>query len=178
MSDEINKAAAAMGRKGGSVKSEAKAEAARENGIKGGRPNRFQSAIDEYVTEMEKTWFVYNPEKTPIIAARKMTYKRKTYDVIVYRCNTHIKGQYKFRAQIRERGTTDGGFEREYDDKNSAMREFWAIDDDDIEEFCLGTSPLDLRGGEFTETEKKNKLAKKWHRLPEGEGGPSGQKKP
>jgi len=35
---DISTAAAAMGRKGGSVKSEAKAAAVRENGKKGGRP--------------------------------------------------------------------------------------------------------------------------------------------
>jgi hypothetical protein len=40
MSDEISKAAAAMGRKGGAVKSDAKAEAARANGKKGGRPRK------------------------------------------------------------------------------------------------------------------------------------------
>ncbi len=37
---EISKAAAAMGRKGGAVKSEAKADAARANGKKGGRPRK------------------------------------------------------------------------------------------------------------------------------------------
>ena len=36
--DDISAAAAALGRKGGKAKSEAKARAARENGRKGGRP--------------------------------------------------------------------------------------------------------------------------------------------
>jgi hypothetical protein len=35
---DISKAAAALGKKGGSVKSERKANAVRENGKKGGRP--------------------------------------------------------------------------------------------------------------------------------------------
>lgn len=35
-----NKAAQALGAKGGAVKSEAKAEAARKNGKKGGRPRK------------------------------------------------------------------------------------------------------------------------------------------
>lgn len=35
-----NKAAQALGAKGGAVKSKAKAEAARENGKKGGRPRK------------------------------------------------------------------------------------------------------------------------------------------
>ena len=35
---KISEAAAALGRKGGSVKSEKKAKASRENGKKGGRP--------------------------------------------------------------------------------------------------------------------------------------------
>jgi general stress protein YciG len=38
MSDELKKAAAAMGKKGGSVTGGRKAEASRENGKKGGRP--------------------------------------------------------------------------------------------------------------------------------------------
>ena len=38
--DEVSRAAAIMGKKGGSVKSEKKARAARENGKKGGRPRK------------------------------------------------------------------------------------------------------------------------------------------
>lgn len=38
--DETRKAAASLGRKGGSVKSEAKAKASAENGKKGGRPRK------------------------------------------------------------------------------------------------------------------------------------------
>jgi len=38
--DEISQAASLMGKKGGSVKSEKKARAARENGKKGGRPRK------------------------------------------------------------------------------------------------------------------------------------------
>ncbi len=37
---EISKIAAALGKLGGSVKSKAKAKAARENGKKGGRPRK------------------------------------------------------------------------------------------------------------------------------------------
>jgi hypothetical protein len=37
---QINEAAALLGRKGGSVKSEKKAAASRENGKKGGRPRK------------------------------------------------------------------------------------------------------------------------------------------
>jgi hypothetical protein len=37
---DISKAAAALGKKGGSVKSERKAAAVRENGKKGGRPRK------------------------------------------------------------------------------------------------------------------------------------------
>jgi hypothetical protein len=37
---EISQAAAAMGRKGGAAKSEAKADAARANGKRGGRPKK------------------------------------------------------------------------------------------------------------------------------------------
>jgi hypothetical protein len=40
MSTDISKAAAAMGRKGGSSKSKAKADAAKANGKKGGRPRK------------------------------------------------------------------------------------------------------------------------------------------
>jgi hypothetical protein len=39
MNDPIKKAAAMLGRKGGRVKSEAKAEAVRANGRRGGRPS-------------------------------------------------------------------------------------------------------------------------------------------
>lgn len=38
MKNEISNAASVLGRKGGSVKSEAKTKAARENGKRGGRP--------------------------------------------------------------------------------------------------------------------------------------------
>ena len=38
--DQISKAAAALGRKGGSMTSESKAAAARANGKKGGRPRK------------------------------------------------------------------------------------------------------------------------------------------
>jgi len=38
--DEIQNAAATLGRKGGSVKSEKKAASSRENGKKGGRPRK------------------------------------------------------------------------------------------------------------------------------------------
>lgn len=37
---ELNKAAAALGRKGGSVKSERKAKSSAANGLKGGRPKK------------------------------------------------------------------------------------------------------------------------------------------
>jgi hypothetical protein len=37
---DINKAAATLGRKGGSAKSDAKAKASRENGKLGGRPKK------------------------------------------------------------------------------------------------------------------------------------------
>ena len=37
---ELDKAAAALGRKGGSVKSERKAKSSAENGLKGGRPKK------------------------------------------------------------------------------------------------------------------------------------------
>lgn len=55
MKDDISKAAAAMGRKGGSAKSEAKTSAARSNGAKGGRkaafyvvrPNHFGGWVTE-----------------------------------------------------------------------------------------------------------------------------------
>lgn len=40
MTNELSKAAAALGRKGGKAKSEAKTKAARENGKKGGRPRK------------------------------------------------------------------------------------------------------------------------------------------
>jgi len=40
MAARKNKAAVALGRKGGSATSEAKAEASRENGKKGGRPKK------------------------------------------------------------------------------------------------------------------------------------------
>jgi general stress protein YciG len=40
MSDETSKAAAAMGRKGGAATSQAKKDAARANGKKGGRPKK------------------------------------------------------------------------------------------------------------------------------------------
>ena len=40
MNDEIKQAAAAMGRKGGAAKSEAKTAAAVANGKKGGRPKK------------------------------------------------------------------------------------------------------------------------------------------
>jgi hypothetical protein len=46
MDDEISKAAAAMGRKGGKVRSEAKTAAAQENGRKGGRPLRNKTIHD------------------------------------------------------------------------------------------------------------------------------------
>lgn len=39
MSDDISKAAAALGRKGGAARSEAKTAAVRANGAKGGRPS-------------------------------------------------------------------------------------------------------------------------------------------
>jgi hypothetical protein len=45
MSDEISKAAAAMGRKGGASKSDAKKAAAWANGKKGGRPKKHASGI-------------------------------------------------------------------------------------------------------------------------------------
>jgi hypothetical protein len=44
---EISTAAAALGRKGGSVKSEAKTTTARANGAKGGRPNLFKQAQEK-----------------------------------------------------------------------------------------------------------------------------------
>ena len=45
---EIHEAAKVLGRKGGSVKSEKKAAAARENGKKGGRPRKNkEEAINE-----------------------------------------------------------------------------------------------------------------------------------
>lgn len=42
MGTSINNAAAVMGRKGGSVKSQKKAKAVRKNGKKGGRPPKVQ----------------------------------------------------------------------------------------------------------------------------------------
>jgi hypothetical protein len=42
---ELDKAAAALGRKGGSVKSERKAKSSAENGRKGGRPKKQPSII-------------------------------------------------------------------------------------------------------------------------------------
>jgi len=45
MKTNIQKAAAAMGRKGGSMTSESKAAAARANGKKGGRPRKPASGI-------------------------------------------------------------------------------------------------------------------------------------
>lgn len=44
---ELSKAAAALGRKGGKVKTAAKAKAARENGRKGGRPKMTTKNDDE-----------------------------------------------------------------------------------------------------------------------------------
>ena len=43
--NNISEAAAALGRKGGSVKSEKKAKAARENGKKGGRPRKKKEGV-------------------------------------------------------------------------------------------------------------------------------------
>lgn len=45
MTDEIKNAAALMGKRGGSAKSERKAEAARVNGRRGGRPRTYQIAL-------------------------------------------------------------------------------------------------------------------------------------
>ncbi len=45
MTNELSKAAAVLGRKGGQVKSEAKARAARENGKKGGRPRIYGNIL-------------------------------------------------------------------------------------------------------------------------------------
>ena len=42
--ERIKKAASALGRKGGSAKTEAKATTARENGRKGGRPKKHETA--------------------------------------------------------------------------------------------------------------------------------------
>jgi hypothetical protein len=48
--NELSKAAAALGRKGGKVKSEAKSAAARENGKRGGRPSiPFDPVTGEYL---------------------------------------------------------------------------------------------------------------------------------
>ena len=44
---EIHEAAKVLGRKGGSVKSEKKAAAARENGKKGGRPRKKEAQNDK-----------------------------------------------------------------------------------------------------------------------------------
>lgn len=44
MENEISKAAAALGRKGGSVKSESKKISSRENGKLGGRPSKYDKA--------------------------------------------------------------------------------------------------------------------------------------
>jgi ribosomal protein L37AE/L43A len=50
---DVSKAAAAMGRKGGSVRSEAKAAAARENGQLGGRPLKYcPKCADEGVEQL------------------------------------------------------------------------------------------------------------------------------
>lgn len=48
MNDELSKAAAALGRKGGKSRSKAKKEASRENGKKGGRPRSKVREADDH----------------------------------------------------------------------------------------------------------------------------------
>jgi hypothetical protein len=48
MTKELSQAAAALGKKGGSSKSERKAEASRKNGRKGGRPRRDPTFCTEH----------------------------------------------------------------------------------------------------------------------------------
>jgi hypothetical protein len=61
---DIKKAAQELGRKGGSVKSEKKAAAVRENGKKGGRPAvKISKTITTHIGEVEVT---INPEGTPV----------------------------------------------------------------------------------------------------------------
>jgi len=58
MSTDISKAAAAMGRKGGSSKSKAKADAAKANGAKGGRPPIWRKPINLNVTDPPRRFSV------------------------------------------------------------------------------------------------------------------------
>jgi hypothetical protein len=56
--EQISKAAAAMGKKGGSAKTERKAAAAKANGAKGGRPPIWRKPINLNVTDPPRRFSV------------------------------------------------------------------------------------------------------------------------
>ena len=79
---DLSKAAAALGRKGGASTSEAKAQAARDNGKKGGRPVEIVGRVYYYdggqcLAEFRRgglgDWFVWSPKA----GQRLKTYRTK-----------------------------------------------------------------------------------------------------
>ena len=58
MNQEISQAAAALGKKGGSVRSDKKAAAVRENGRKGGRPPFLELVVTDPAATVTEDYFV------------------------------------------------------------------------------------------------------------------------
>lgn len=99
-----NKAAQALGRLGGKATSEAKAEAVRANGAKGGRPPRLPAKIEKLI---EQTFYMFWDKSTPKGDPAGLTHEVKVWanvialEVMIYHvCEDGTKGGIKSNKRM------------------------------------------------------------------------------
>ena len=87
-----------------------------------------KEGIEEYIKVWEKSGGVYEPEKAPILAARKFNHAGKIFDVALIRFNSHEKGKFIYSIIARERGTITGGYEIRHNEEAAARAEYMKVD--------------------------------------------------
>jgi len=87
-----------------------------------------QAAIAENLESRKAVGEAYDSTKMPVLAARKFNHAGKTFDVVLSRFNSHIKGKYIYSIITRERGAITGGFEVRKENEKDGRAEFMRVD--------------------------------------------------
>jgi len=119
-----NQNAVALGRLGGSVKSEAKAKAARENGKKGGRP-KTRWTKEELLMKENKGEFTFNGKEYVIIenasVENRYPFGFEKPDIIYTGRALDIRGnKYKVVWELKKEYTEDTGLFNNLEDESDA----------------------------------------------------------